>query len=118
MKRLSPWILVAGLLLILLIITPIATAETTSHDHVIYISSYGPAYIWNQEIEAGIDAAISDSDHTLLQLSIEYLDAKVIDDPTHYDNLYRTFAHKYRTASPDAIIVSDDPALLFMNEYG
>lgn len=118
MRRLPSWILAAGLILVLVSILPVAAAETSINDHIIYISSYGPAYVWNQQIEAGIDAAISDSDHTHLQLSIEYLDAKVIDDPTHYDNLYRTFAHKYRTASPDAIIVSDDPALLFMNEYG
>ncbi len=118
MRSLPPWILVAGIFLILLSILPVVTAETPIHDHIIYISSYGPAYIWNQEIEAGIDAAITGSKRTHIQLSIEYLDAKVINDATHFDNLYQTFAHKYRAANPNVIIVSDDPALLFMNEYG
>lgn len=69
-------------------------------------------------MEAGIEAAIADSERTRIQLSIEYLDAKIINDATHFENLYQTFAHKYRTASPDVIIISDDAALLFMDEYG
>lgn len=118
MRPVPPWILAAGALLILLLILPAAAAETTGHDQIIYISSYGPGYVWNQEMEAGIEAAIADSERTRIQLSIEYLDAKVINDATHFENLYQTFAHKYRTASPDVIIISDDAALLFMDEYG
>ncbi len=112
------WSLAAGILIITLLILPVAAAETEGQDQIVYISSYGPSYIWNQEIEAGIEAAIADSEHTHLQLSIEYLDTKVISDATHFENLYQTFAHKYATASPDVIIASDDSALLFMDEYG
>ncbi|MDE4908480.1 PAS domain S-box protein [Methanogenium marinum] len=115
--RLEPRILAAGILLIYLILLPVA-ADTGGHDQIIYISSYGPSYIWNQEIEAGIQAAITDSERTRIQLSIEYLDAKVIDDATHFENLYQTFAHKYENANPNVIITSDDNALLFMDTYG
>ncbi len=116
--RSEPRILATGILVIFLILLPVAAADTGGHDQIIYISSYGPGYIWNQEIEAGIEAAIADSEHTRIQLSIEYLDTKVISDATHFENLYQTFAHKYETASPDVIIISDDSALLFMDEYG
>ncbi|WFN34180.1 PAS domain S-box protein [Methanogenium sp. S4BF] len=118
MRPTPPRILATGALLILLLLLPGAAAETAGHDQIIYISSYGPGYIWNQEMEAGIEAAIADSERTRIQLSIEYLDAKAINDATHFENLYQTFAHKYRTASPDVIIISDDAALLFMNDYG
>jgi len=111
-------ILAAIALAIFLILLPVDAADTGGHDQIIYISSYGPSYIWNQEIETGIEAAIADSDHTRVQLSIEYIDGKVINDPTHFENLYQTFAHKYENASPNVIITSDDIALLFMGEYG
>lgn len=117
--RMESWVpALAGTLLVLLLILPVAAADAGGHDQIIYISSYGPGYIWNQEIEAGIEAAITDSEHSRIQLSIEYLDAKVIRDTDHFENLYRTFAHKYESASPDAIIISDDAALLFMDMYG
>lgn len=112
------WSLATGALVVILLILPAAAADTGGHDQIIYISSYGPSYIWNQEMEAGIEAAIADSEHTRIQFSIEYLDAKAIDDATHFENLYQTFAHKYKTASPDVIVISDDAALLFMDEYG
>ncbi len=118
MRLVTPWILAAGTLLILWLILSAAATEIAGQDQIIYISSYGPNYVWSQEIEAGINAAITDSKRTGIHLSIEYLDAKVIDDATHFDNLYQTFAYKYRTARPDVIIISDDAALLFMNEYG
>ena len=116
--RPEPWILAAGTLFIILLMLPAAAADTGEHDQIIYISSYGPSYIWNQEIEAGIEAAIADSERTHIQLSIEYLDVKAVNDAEHYENMYQTFAHKYTTATPDVIITSDDAALLFMNEYG
>ena len=116
--RLEARILAALALVIFLIFLPADAADTSGHDQIIYISSYSPSYIWNQEIETGIETAIADSEHTRIQLSIEYLDAKAIDDATHFENLYQTFAHKYRTASPDVIIISDDAALFFMDEYG
>ncbi|KAF1078546.1 histidine kinase dimerization/phosphoacceptor domain -containing protein [Methanogenium sp. MK-MG] len=116
--RPQPWSLTAGILVMLLLILPAAAAESGGHEQIIYISSYGSSYIWNQEIEAGIEAAIADSEYTHVELSIEYLDTKVINDATHFENLYQTFAHKYKTASPDVIITSDDSALIFMDEYG
>lgn len=117
--RTEPWIpTLVGILLILFLILPVTAVDTGGHDQIIYISSYGPGYIWNQEIEAGIVAAIADSEHTHVQLSIEYLDAKVISDTEHFENLYQTFAHKYESTNPDAIIISDDPALFFMDTYG
>lgn len=108
----------AGALIILLSILPAVSADTGGHDQIIYISSYGPSYVWNQEIEKGIEAAITDSEHPRIQLSIEYLDAKVISDDDHFENLYHTFSHKYATTNPDVVIISDDSALLFMNKYG
>lgn len=111
-------ILAALALVIFLIFLPADAADTGGHDQIIYISSYGPSYTWNQEIEAGIEAAIADSDRSRIQLSIEYLDGKVISDVAHFENLYQTFAHKYENASPDVIITSDDTALLFMDKYG
>jgi len=108
----------AGILIILFFILPVAAADTGGHDHIVYISSYGPSYIWNQEIEKGINDALADSERTRIQLSIEYLDAKVISDDEHFENLYQTFSHKYATTSPDVIIISDDSALLFMHAYG
>lgn len=108
----------AGVLIMLFCILPVAAADTGGHDQIVYISSYGPSYVWNQEIEKGINDALTDAERTRIQLSIEYLDAKVISDDEHFENLYQTFSHKYATASPDVIIISDDSALLFMHEYG
>lgn len=110
--------ILSGILIILFCILPVTAEDTEGHDKIVYISSYGPSYVWNQEIEEGVNAALADSERTRIQLSIEYLDAKVISDDTHFENLYQTFSHKYAGVHPDVVIISDDSALLFMNEYG
>ncbi|WP_162180653.1 HD domain-containing phosphohydrolase [Shewanella mangrovi] len=81
---------------------------------VLVIHSYDPSYQWTKEIQSGIDISNSALGNPM-KLSIEYLDAKRIDNSDYLGNYSQYLKQKYKNYQFDGVIITDDNALLFVN---
>jgi len=71
---------------------------------------------WTDGEVVGIKSSL-DTSGSPVELHIEYMDAKHLVDPTHFDNLRRLYAHKYRSIGLNAIVVTDNDAFDFVRRY-
>ena len=102
----------AALLFIALALRPtLALAE----QHVLVLNSYHQGMDWTDGQIAGVRAAIAEPD--AVQFHIEYMDTKRLTDAAHLENLYRLFAHKYRTTRLSAIVSTDNDAYDFLRRH-
>ncbi len=93
-----------------------ADTATPSKRHLLILNSYNKGYGWTDNIVAAIEDAFAKDRGTILH--VEYMDTKVINDERHFSLLRQLLEHKYRNLAFDAIIASDDDALLFLQGYG
>jgi len=83
---------------------------------VLILNSYHQSYIWTDQITQAIIKQISPQ-FSDAEFYVEYLDAKRMCNEELTQNIYRTIKQKYRQIKLDAIVVSDDDALLFMLRF-
>ena len=84
-------------------------------ERVLYISSYDPGYVISSLQAAGIKDRFA-KNHVLFETF--YMDMKNYDDEENFNLFYLTVKHKLSTIRPfDAVIVSDDNALIFAETY-
>lgn len=83
---------------------------------VLIINSYHQGYKWSDSIVEGIEDVVAES-HGQIELYIEYLDTKRNDIGKVFDNYSRLFATKYQGIHFDAVVTSDDNAMLFLMEH-
>ena len=88
------------------------TATGRSKKHILVIHSYHEGLDWTD----GENQGIKDAFRTFasIELSIEYLDSKRIPLEQISGLFTELLARKYSDTKPDAIIVSDDNALMFL----
>ena len=83
---------------------------------VLYLNSYHNGYHWSDGLLEGIRTVLNQS-HYKVDLQIEYMDTKKY----HYDliakNLYSLYKEKFKNESFDVIVLSDNDALNFVNQY-
>lgn len=105
------------LLLFLMIIgaTNISKAEYNEHN-VLILHSYHQGLEWTDNISEGILEVFKD--RTDVNLVFEYLDIKRNQKPDYYKELHNLYKNKSRTEHFDAIILSDNGAFEFMQQYG
>jgi PAS domain S-box-containing protein len=65
---------------------------------------------------SGIRSVLNGSDKSI-NLSIEFMDTKRLNDEAHFENLHRLFVHKYKKDQFKAIITTDNDAFNFMRKY-
>ncbi|MCE0495901.1 ABC transporter substrate binding protein [Vibrio salinus] len=84
------------------------------YKHLLVLHSYDPSYPWTSDAQQGIQEAISQSEFKF-RLSLEYLDAKRINNPAYLSSVRQYIKEKYLNYRFDAIIVTDDTALNLLN---
>jgi len=83
---------------------------------VLFLNSYQNGYAWSDAILDGVRDHFARSGHTV-DLQIEYMDTKRY-APADVDTaLYHYYKAKFKNDHFDAVIASDNTALLFMNQY-
>lgn len=106
-----------GLLLSLLIAVvhpPLALAQE-QRKQVLYINSYHMGYKFSDDITRAITTTFQEQGN--IDLRIEYLDTKRIDNQEYLDKVYHLFQNKYKDAKIDLVMSSDDAALNFLFKY-
>ena len=82
---------------------------------MLVLNSYHQGMGWTDGQIAGVRVAIAEPD--AVQFHIEYMDTKRLTDAAHLENLYRLFAHKYRTTRLSAIVSTDNDAYDFLRRH-
>ncbi len=84
--------------------------------NVLYINSYDPGYIVSKFQLKGLDEAMSKSN---ILYEVMYMDMLNYDTRENYDNFYKSIKYKISVQKNkfDAVIVSDDAALGFVEQY-
>ncbi len=102
-------------LLILIGVHPAVAQAQQPVRQVLYINSYHLGYKFSDDITRGISEVFQQEGD--INLRVEYLDTKRIDNPEYQEQLYQLFKFKYQDAALDLIISSDDAALNFLFKY-
>lgn len=112
-KRKNKWIYI-GLLCFLLLTSVISVRAEEKKGRILFLSSY--SYGWDtvqMQIE-GIKAVIGQQ----AVLDYEFMDTKRVNDETSHQQFYEGLKYRLSKVEPyDVIIVGDDAALLFVEEY-
>jgi PAS domain S-box-containing protein len=115
MKLLRPlltiWFLIFGLA------QPGVSNTLSAKLNVFYLNSYHYGYPWSDNITHGIREELENSGR-IIQLQIEYLDAKKYYTKVLKAQLAQHFTEKFKNKKFDVVIVSDNHALEFVLEYG
>lgn len=84
--------------------------------NVLYISSYDPSYTVAKDQLAGISDTMAKE---RIMYEVMYMDMLNYDSEQNFSLFYQTLKHKLSVSrrSYDAVIVSDDPALRFIEKY-
>ncbi len=83
---------------------------------VLYLNSYHNGYHWSDGLLEGIRTVLNQSRYKV-DLQIEYMDAKKYDYNLIAGNLYALYKEKFKDEAFDVIILSDNDALNFINQY-
>lgn len=87
---------------------------------VLILNSYHKSYKWTDNILDGIFAVMGGDTGGEYELLVEDMDTKRVSeqDLEYQEKLFQVYRYKFASRHLDAIIVSDDPAFLFMLRYG
>jgi len=83
---------------------------------VLYLNSYHNGYKWSDELLEGVRNVLNES-RFKVDLQIEYMDAKKFDYDSIAPNLLALYKEKFRDKTFDIIVISDNDALNFINQY-
>jgi two-component system, cell cycle sensor histidine kinase and response regulator CckA len=112
MKKLPSLILLSVILL--LFSNVIAFAKEKKN--VLYLNSYHQGYRWSDKLLEGIRSVMNTSAYKV-DLQIEYMDAKKYNYDYIESRLFRLYREKFKEELFDVIIVSDNDALNFVQNY-
>lgn len=104
------------LILHFFLLTPFSCHSTENKKTVLYLNSYHHGYHWSDGLLKGVRSVLNDSDFKV-DLQIEYMDTKKYPYDTIAKNLLSLYREKFKNERFDAIIISDNDALNFVNEF-
>lgn len=87
------------------------------HKNILILHSYAPDYQWTREVNDGIMSVLTKL-HWTNTLRVEYMDSKNVYNEQYLAGLANLLTTKYQEYHFDAVIVSDNNALSFMEKYG
>ncbi len=79
--------------------------------NLLIIHSYHPDMQWVKEVQQGLDETLFDTLGGSVDIKVEYMDSKRYASEESYELLSALWHHKYKSNTPDVIIVCDDNAL-------
>lgn len=108
---------VCGLLILCVVLLSASSAlAANGRKQVLYVNSYQNGYAWSDNILSGIRETFRESD-LIIDLQVEYMDAKKYPAAENRAILKRLFASKFSATRFDAILSSDNDAYQFLLEY-
>ena len=84
--------------------------------NVLFLNSYHNGYHWSDGLLEGVRSVLKESKHKI-DLQIEYMDSKKFAYAEVSLNLLSLYKKKFKDESFDIIVISDNDALNFVNEY-
>lgn len=93
-----------------------ANEQRPQKKNVLFLNSYHNGYHWSDGLLEGVRSVLGNSEQKI-DLQIEYMDAKKFSYDDLSQNLLLLYKKKFATESFDIIVVSDNDALNFINEY-
>ncbi|MFH0821899.1 MAG: ABC transporter substrate binding protein, partial [Pseudomonadota bacterium] len=90
------------------------SAMAAGKKEILYIDSYHEGLPWSDNMLMGIKSGLSTED---VDLRVEHMDTKRIDDEQYLQMLLAMYALKFKGCKFDAIIGSDDAAFAFLLEH-
>lgn len=91
---------------------PTPAAAQTARKQVLFINSYHQGYKFSDDITRALLETFNQQGN--IDLRIEYLDTKRVDSPAYLEQVRQLLQEKYKDASLDLIMSSDDAALNFL----
>jgi len=117
MLNYKPRIAALSLLLTLLILlVPFSALAQKEKKTVLYLNSYHDGYQWSDHVLEGIRNVLTESDY-MIDLQIEYMDVKKYNYDIIKPTLYTLYKEKFKNELFDIVMVSDNDALSFVQEY-
>ena len=96
-------------------ISPAKVQAQSERKQVLFINSYHQGYKFSDDVTAAITATFKEQSN--IDLRIEYLDTKRINNAEYFGEVYQLLRLKYGKNQPDLVISSDDDALNFLLKY-
>lgn len=91
-------------------------ATGVQRKNILLINSYHQQISWTDSLTVGIKEALNE-DNFQYELYIESLDSKRIDSKLFFPAYHSLLKAKYAQSNIDIILITDNDALLFMEEY-
>jgi PAS domain S-box-containing protein len=85
--------------------------------NVLILNSYHETYAWTHDLVDSLSKYLS-KEFPDLEIYSEYMDSRRFSAPDHFSRLKRNLEEKYGSTRFDAIITTDDAALMFLIEQG
>ncbi|RXE55892.1 hypothetical protein ABH15_06685 [Methanoculleus taiwanensis] len=103
------------LLLVLILAAALSCCQTVTAEKadVLILHSYHPNMDMVQLEQDGIESVLREGAPIAVELRIEHMDAKRIENEAYFDHLADLYRYKYASTPPDVIITCDDPAFKF-----
>ncbi|MEK6779382.1 MAG: histidine kinase, partial [Candidatus Deferrimicrobiota bacterium] len=101
----AAWIAIPG--------APFSLASDPPARKVLLLNSYHKGLDWTDKITAGVESVLRGKG-SHIDIRVEYMDTKHVNDPEHYRMLYESYKHKFANSRFDLIISSDDDAFNFL----
>ncbi len=105
----AAWIVIPG--------APLSFALEAPARNVLLLNSYHKGFYWTDKITVGVESILKKAGGPPIDIRVEYMDTRHINDPKHYRNLLKSYKHKFRTLRFDAIISTDEDAFHFLLKY-
>lgn len=93
-------------------IYPAPAVAQSARKQVLFINSYHPGYKFSDDITRALSETFTEQGN--IDLRIEYLDTKRVDNAQYLDQVRKLYQTKYKDARLDLILSSDDAALNFL----
>lgn len=104
------------LVFLILVLVSLAVQADSKSPHILLLHSYHEEFVWSKTINDEVKGNLQDH-WTDCSFSVEYLDTKRFNAAEMFALAADQFAVKYARNTPDAIVCSDNNALLFLKEY-
>ncbi len=101
-------------LLVIVLLSP-SISESSHTKNILVLHSYHRGFLWDDTIDQGIYEIFSDSAN--IDIRVEYMDTKRINDEKYKLLLLDIFKYKFSEAHFDVIITTDNIALNFMLQH-
>lgn len=102
--------------IILLSYPALSESSQSQPRRILVIQSYESSFQWTAKVQRGINHGFEQL-ALPVKISVEFLDTKRVSNPEYYQSFSQYFALKYKNYQFDGIIIVDDNALRFFQEY-